>query len=128
MPLAPGRFSTMICWPRRSVILGPIRRDMISIVLPGGNGTMILTGLAGYACPEPVEAACPGLCAGTAPANVKAITPIPRVCSLDRFMALLLGGALRTFYERPPLPSFLSKRDPISTRLDLYQTHPGAPL
>src|SRR6266446_1497218 len=50
MPLAPGRFSTSTGWPSRSVIFGPIRRDMMSVVLPGGNGTMILIGLEGQDC------------------------------------------------------------------------------
>ena len=47
MPLAPGRFSTTICWPSRSLIFGPISRVMMSVVLPGGNGMMILMGLEG---------------------------------------------------------------------------------
>src|SRR5256885_17198654 len=56
MPLAPGRFSTMICWPRRSVIFGPARRVMMSMVLPGGKGMTILIGLAGYDCASAAEA------------------------------------------------------------------------
>ncbi len=47
MPLAPGRFSTMTCCPSRSAIFGPMRRDMMSIVFPGGNGTMRRMGLFG---------------------------------------------------------------------------------
>src|SRR5712691_11616576 len=50
MPLAPGRFSTSTGWPSRSVIFGPIRRAMMSVVLPGGNGTMILIGFEGQDC------------------------------------------------------------------------------
>ncbi len=47
MPLAPGRFSTITCWPRRSPIFGAIRRDMMSVVFPGGKGTTIRIGLPG---------------------------------------------------------------------------------
>src|SRR6266568_5646885 len=50
MPLAPGRFSTSTGWPSRSVIFGPMRRDMMSVVLPGGNGTTILIGFEGQDC------------------------------------------------------------------------------
>src|SRR2546427_4109414 len=50
MPLAPGRFSTSAGWPSRSAIFGPIRRDMMSVVLPGGNGTTILIGFEGQDC------------------------------------------------------------------------------
>src|SRR2546427_326395 len=50
MPLAPGRFSTRIGWPRCSVILGPIRRVMMSVVLPGGKGMTILIGFEGQDC------------------------------------------------------------------------------
>ena len=56
MPLAPGRFSTITGWPRRSVIFGPIRRDMMSVVLPGGNGMMILIGFEGQDCAIAAEA------------------------------------------------------------------------
>src|SRR5258706_9362573 len=48
MPLAPGRFSTITCWPSRSLIFGAIRRDMVSVVLPGGNGMTIRIGFDGY--------------------------------------------------------------------------------
>src|SRR6202795_541554 len=57
MPLAPGLFSTSTGWPRRSVILGLMRRDMMSVVLPGGKGTTILIGLEGYDCAH----ACPAM-------------------------------------------------------------------
>src|SRR5260221_7958572 len=53
MPLAPGRFSTTSCWPRRSPTLGAMRRDMMSIVSPGGNGTIRRTGLVGQDCAFP---------------------------------------------------------------------------
>src|ERR1051325_8485021 len=48
MPLAPGRFSTITCCPRRSEIFGAMSRDMMSVVLPGGNGMMMRIGLDGY--------------------------------------------------------------------------------
>src|ERR1044072_4082409 len=50
MPLAPGRFSMITCWPSRSLIFGAIRRDMMSVVFPGGNGMMMRTGFDGYDC------------------------------------------------------------------------------
>src|SRR5207302_520195 len=40
----------MICCPMRSVIFGPARRVMMSMVLPGGKGMTILIGLEGQDC------------------------------------------------------------------------------
>jgi hypothetical protein len=42
--------TTITFWPRRSASLGAIRRDMMSMVLPGGNGTTIRIGFDGKAC------------------------------------------------------------------------------
>src|SRR2546430_380438 len=50
MPLAPGRFSTTICCPSRSLIFGAASRLMRSMVFPGGKGTIIFIGLLGYGC------------------------------------------------------------------------------
>ena len=47
MPLAPGLFSTITCWPRRSAIFGAISRDMKSVVFPGGNGITMRIGFDG---------------------------------------------------------------------------------
>jgi hypothetical protein len=44
---APGRFSTITCWPRLADIDWPVSRAMVSIGPPGGNGTIILIGLSG---------------------------------------------------------------------------------
>jgi len=38
---APARLSTTTFCPRRSASLGAMSRDMMSIVLPGGNATMM---------------------------------------------------------------------------------------
>src|SRR3954468_6506110 len=54
MPLAPGRFSTITCCPRCSDIFGAMRRDMMSVVLPGGNGMMMRIGFDGYDCASAV--------------------------------------------------------------------------
>src|SRR5262245_46736317 len=44
---APGRFSMMNCWPRRSVSHWPIRRAVMSTDPPGGKPTTIRTGRVG---------------------------------------------------------------------------------
>src|SRR3954462_8126188 len=44
---APGRFSTITCWPRLADIDWPVSRAMVSIGPPGGKGTIILIGLSG---------------------------------------------------------------------------------
>src|SRR5437588_7358999 len=49
LPLAPGRFSTMKLWPSGSLSFCATMRAMMSVAPPGAYGTMILTGLAGYA-------------------------------------------------------------------------------
>src|SRR6185295_10602144 len=45
LPPAPVLFSTTTGWPMASCSFGPIRRARMSLVPPGANGTMILTGL-----------------------------------------------------------------------------------
>src|SRR5262245_65859431 len=50
MPAAHGRFSTITCCPMRSVIFGAMRRDMMSVVFPGGKGMMMRIGFDGYCC------------------------------------------------------------------------------
>ena len=44
---APGRFSTITCWPRFDDMPCATRRAMVSIGPPGGNGTTSLIGLSG---------------------------------------------------------------------------------
>ena len=44
---APGRLSTMTCWPSRSVSLGARMRAMMSVPPPAEDGTTMRTGLAG---------------------------------------------------------------------------------
>src|SRR6266581_5457937 len=78
MPLAPGRFSTSTGWPSRSVIFGPIRRAMMSVVLPGGNGTMILIGFEGQDC-----------------ANAGAANPRANAASTTTRSCLILALAIR---------------------------------
>jgi hypothetical protein len=64
MPPAPPRVSTMNVWPSASVYFLARSRAVRSDVPPGDAGTMMRTGLAGQACPEPVEVVC--ACADTA--------------------------------------------------------------
>ena len=47
---APGRFSTITCWPHISVSFGPIVRASASVALPAPNGTMMRIGLVGKDC------------------------------------------------------------------------------
>ena len=44
---APGRFSTMNCWPSRSESHWPIRRATMSAPPPAGKPTMMRTGRDG---------------------------------------------------------------------------------
>src|SRR6185437_16243899 len=48
MVLAPGRGSTITCWPRPGVSASAITRTIASIAPPGANGTTMRTGLAGH--------------------------------------------------------------------------------
>src|SRR6059058_279413 len=48
VPPAPGLFSTTNCWPLVSVSACDSARARMSLTPAGGQGTMILTGLAGY--------------------------------------------------------------------------------
>ena len=49
MVLAPGRGSTITCWPSRGVSASAITRTIASIAPPGVNGTTMRTGLVGQA-------------------------------------------------------------------------------
>ncbi|EKD98636.1 MAG: hypothetical protein ACD_23C00332G0002 [uncultured bacterium] len=49
-PLAPARFSTTKGCLRRSDSCMAVMRAMMSVVPPAGYGTMMRTGLVGYAC------------------------------------------------------------------------------
>src|SRR5438094_571763 len=52
---APGRFSTITGWPQTSCILPATRRPMMSVAPPGGNGTIMRTGLVGNAFTLPTK-------------------------------------------------------------------------
>src|SRR5688572_33002182 len=49
-PLPPGRLSTTICHPSRSVILLVTMRVDVSTTPPGAYGTSTRIGLVGYSC------------------------------------------------------------------------------
>src|ERR1043166_7324312 len=49
-PPAPLRLSTMNCLPSRLLNCAAIMRPTLSLMAPGGNGTMTRTGLTGYSC------------------------------------------------------------------------------
>src|SRR5262245_50628810 len=51
LPLAPGRFSTMTCWPSRAASGSAMTRALLSARPPGANGTTMRTGRAGNCCP-----------------------------------------------------------------------------
>jgi hypothetical protein len=46
-PLAPGRLSTMICWPQLSVSFAPITRARMSDVPPATLAMIMRIGLTG---------------------------------------------------------------------------------
>src|SRR5436190_6865258 len=50
LPLAPGRFSTSTCCPRRAASGSATTRALLSATPPGENGTMMRTGFAGHSC------------------------------------------------------------------------------
>src|SRR6185503_6902264 len=50
LPLAPGRFSTSTCWPRRCASGSATTRALLSATPPGENGTMMRTGFCGHSC------------------------------------------------------------------------------
>src|SRR5262249_5070767 len=52
---APGRFSTTTGCPHTSCIFAATRRPTMSVAPPGGNGTIILTGLVGKAGAGPSQ-------------------------------------------------------------------------
>src|SRR4051812_28711785 len=62
LPLAPGRFSTITCWPSRRPSGSATTRALLSATPPGAKGTMMRIGFAGQSSE----------CAGPAASNVSA--------------------------------------------------------
>jgi hypothetical protein len=53
MPLAPLRLSTITVWPSASLSFSARSREIMSMVGPGGTGTMMVIGLAvGQVCAQ----------------------------------------------------------------------------
>jgi hypothetical protein len=50
LPVAPARFSTMTLWPSVPVMSCASWRAMMSLVVPGPNGTTIVIGLFEKSC------------------------------------------------------------------------------
>src|SRR5258706_1364990 len=50
LPLAPGRFSTITCWPRRAASGSATTRALLSATPAGAKGTMMRTAFAGHSC------------------------------------------------------------------------------
>jgi len=71
MPDAPVRLSTTTFAPQDEANLSASMRAVTSDAPPGGNGTTMRIGRAGYACPEPVE----GVCASVIPAADSSAVP-----------------------------------------------------
>src|SRR6266487_3447025 len=57
VPPAPGRFSITTGWPSCAVSLSETVRAMMSVPLPGVNGTINLTVLVGQACAHAADCA-----------------------------------------------------------------------
>src|SRR5687767_15479684 len=57
IPFAPGRLSTMTCWPQDSVSFWATWRAMMSGPEAGACGTMIRMGRVGYVCAVAAAAA-----------------------------------------------------------------------
>lgn len=47
MPVAPGRFSTMMGWPSEAASFSPISRVIASTLPPAASGTTMRIGLVG---------------------------------------------------------------------------------
>src|SRR5262245_9957660 len=94
-PLAPPRFSTNTCWPRRSERCFAASRPMKSVPPPAGNGTIILIGRCGQACASAV--------AGRAQASTSMAASLP-----NRMRMLLPPDA------RPPVAPGMACRSPSS--------------
>ena len=67
LPPAPGRLSTITCWPSRSPSLGATMRTVASDEPPGGKVTIMRIGLAGQAAGAGVCASAPTLAANNRP-------------------------------------------------------------
>src|SRR3954468_20822062 len=52
LPLPPGRFSTMTCWPQSWLSLSAIRRPRMSIAPAGENAITMRTGRLGKSCAD----------------------------------------------------------------------------
>ena len=50
VPPAPPTFSTTIGWPSDARMPSATMRAMMSVIPPGGNGTIMVTGRDGKAC------------------------------------------------------------------------------
>src|ERR1044071_2333350 len=106
IPLAPGRFSTITCCPRRSAIFGAMSRDMMSVVLPGGNGMMMRIGLDGYEEDE-------GWACASAPTDNPKMVTVTILAKSRRGFIVLLGktwsvpvfGSFSVLRERGVQPS-----------------------
>ncbi len=83
IPDAPATLSTTIVCPHFSPTFAPRSRATTSVVPPGGNGTIMRTGLVGYCC-----AKTPGAIAMQASAAMTGT----RVTTRRRFMSGLLAG------------------------------------
>src|SRR5882762_6451047 len=57
VPPAPGRFSITTGWPTCKETFSDTVRAMMSVPLPGVNGTMTLIGFAGQACAQAADCA-----------------------------------------------------------------------
>src|SRR5689334_11807944 len=49
LPAAPGRFSTITCWPSALPSCSAVTRARMSVDCPAGKGTMMRSGLVGHA-------------------------------------------------------------------------------
>src|SRR3954468_24624270 len=90
LPPAPGRLSTITCWPSAALIGAATRRAMISPPPPAEDPTMMRIGLVGYACAHAV----PTL------ASTAAIAQIPEL-SLQNAVNIAESTKLRIVLRQP---------------------------
>src|SRR5712691_5010444 len=89
VPPAPGRFSMTMGCPSWGESLSVTVRAMMSVPLPGVNGTTILIGFAGHACAHAADCA-----AQSSPSTTKDLPSFPDILASRVVAARPLGHAL----------------------------------
>src|ERR1700739_1360885 len=93
VPPAPPTFSTTTVWPRRADNCCAMMRPTISVVPPGANGTISVTGLGGQSSAKATRPASPLIT--DRPMRTATIWNTPRRPRVILFMVFLSFGLMR---------------------------------